>query len=226
VVASELLREKPSDLDRRNDYAAPLEAEGDALALQGDAQGALERYLEMRTIAQAVVAGDAENTQSQVDLVTAEVKVAGQLDALGRHVEAVPHLRDAVQAAEVLVARDPRHVGSRVVLAEARLGYGDSLAPTSGVEARAQYDKAEHGLRELVAGDPTNVTYQGDLAAVLLQEAEAQEAAGLTREAAAGLEEAARLAAALQKKSQDVRAHQILLARVRRRQGLGAPRRP
>ena len=226
VVASELLREKPSDLDRRNDYAAPLEAEGDALALQGDAQGALERYLEMRTIAQAVVAGDAENTQSQVDLVTAEVKVAGQLDALGRHVEAVPHLRDAVQAAEVLVARDPRHVGSRVVLAQARLGYGDSLAPTAGVEARAQYDKAAHGLRELVAGDPTNVTYQGDLATVLLHEAEAQDAAGLTREAAAGFEEAARLAAALQKKSPDVRAHQILLARVRRRQGLGAPRRP
>ena len=226
VVASELLREKPSDLDRRNDYAAPLEAEGDALALQGDAQGALERYLEVRTIAQAVVAGDAENTQSQVDLVTAEVKVAGQLDALGRHVEAVPHLRDAVQAAEVLVARDPRHVGSRVVLAQARLGYGDSLAPTAGVEARAQYDKAAHGLRELVAGDPTNVTYQGDLATVLLHEAEAQDAAGLTREAAAGFEEAARLAAALQKKSPDVRAHQILLARVRRRQGLGAPRRP
>jgi len=39
-------------------------------------------------------------------------------------------------------------------------------------------------------------------------------------------EEAARLAAALQKKSPDVRAHQILLARVRRRQELGAPRRP
>jgi len=224
VVAAELLREKPSDLDRRNDYAAPLEAEGDALVLQGDAAGALQAYLEMRTIAQAVVAGDTENTQSQVDLVTAEVKVAGQLEALGRPAEAAPHLRDAVQEAEALVARDARHVGSRVVLAQARLGYGDSLALTAGDQARAQYEKAAQGLRELVAGDPTNVAYERELATVLLHEAEAQEAAALTREAAATMQEAARLAADLQNKAPDVRAHQVLFARVRERQASGTPR--
>src|SRR5258706_13487819 len=90
VVAAELLQEKPSDLDRQNDYAAPLEAEADALALRGDAAGALAGYLEMRQIAQAVVAGDPQNTQSQVDLVTAEVKVGAQLLALGRADEAKP----------------------------------------------------------------------------------------------------------------------------------------
>ncbi len=220
AVAGDLLREKPSDLDRRNDYAAPLEAEGDALALGGDAQAALARYLEMRGIGQAVVAGDPQNTQSRIDLVTAEVKVGAQLAARGRSEEAKPHLRDAVQAAEGLVARDARHVGSREALAEARLGQADVLTPTDGAEARAQYEKAALGFRELVSSDPTSVTYQGRLATVLLREAEAQRAAGLLREAAASLEEGARLAASLRKRAPAVREHQILFAHARLRQGL------
>jgi non-specific serine/threonine protein kinase/serine/threonine-protein kinase len=220
VVAAELLHEKPSDLDRQNDYAAPLEAEADALVLRGDAAGALSGYLEMRQIAQAVVAGDPQNTQSQVDLVTAEVKVGAQLLALGRVDEAKPHAREAVQAAEVLVSRDAQHVGSRAVLADARLAYGDILAPADGAEARLQYEKAARALRELVAGDPTNVSLQAQLATVLLHETDAQRAAGLTREAAVSLEEGARLAASLRQTAPYVRQHQILFARVRLRQGV------
>ena len=223
AVAGALLRENPSDLDRRNDYAAPLEAEGDALVLGGDASAALAKYVEMRGIGQAVVAGDPENTQSQIDLLTAEVKVGAQLLALGKTDEAKPHLRDAVQAAEVLVARDARHVGSRAALADARVAYGNALAPTDGAEARAQYEKAARALRELVASDPTNVTYQGQLATVLLHETDAQRAAGLAREAAASLEEGARLTASLRKRAPDVREHQILFARARLRQGLAVP---
>ena len=219
AVAAQLLREKP-DLDRRNDYAAPLEAEGDALAVRGEGEAALARFVEIGAIARDVVADDPQNTQPQIDLVTAEVKIGTQLAALGRREEAAPHLRDAVQAAEAIVARDARHVGGRATLAEARLAYADLLGVSDGAGARAQYEKAALGFRDLEASDRTNVTYEGRLATVLLHEAEAQRAAGLAREASAHLAESAALAADLRKKAPDVREHHVLFARTRLRQGV------
>jgi eukaryotic-like serine/threonine-protein kinase len=221
AAARQIMEEQPS-LDTRFDYSAPLEPEADALDLLGRYEEALAIDVEMRDIAAESMAARPQNKRYQVDFVTAEVKVAGQLRALGRTDEARSHVENGLRRAEALMAQAAEDAEVPQALAYARAAYGELLAPTAPAEALAQYAAAAGLLRGLLAKDRANLVYQAQLAALLLDHADVQQAAGRLAEARASLDEGAALAAELKRKAPAFRDHQVLYARARARQGRSA----
>lgn len=196
AIAAQLLKENPGGETRR-DYGAPLEVLGDALAMQGDHEGALARFLEILAINEELAAADAHDAQAQLEVVTTQGKVAGQLAALGRLEEASRQLVDAIRTAEELAARDAQDLEVPATLADTRIGYADLLQRTGQPGALDEYEKALLGLRKVTTAEPSNLRNQGRLATLLLHKGEAELAAGRTTAARGSLAEGSSVARAL-----------------------------
>jgi serine/threonine protein kinase len=219
AVARQLLAESPS-ADTRAVYAAPLECEGDALALQGDATGALARFLESSQVSQELASDDPLDAQSMLDAVNLDVKAGQALAALGRTAEARSRLDRAIQGAERLVAIDARDIEGELALAEARRASADLTALAAPRAAVAEYERAVAAVRRVASVDSGDLRVIDRLAAVLLRKGRAELAAGLAGAARGTLAEAAALAADLRQKAPAVRDHQVLFTQAAEQQAL------
>jgi serine/threonine protein kinase/tetratricopeptide (TPR) repeat protein len=204
AVARQLLAESPS-ADTRMVYAAPIECEGDALALAGDAAAALPRFLESQETSEELASDDPLDGQSVLDAVNLDVKVGDTLAALGRTAEARVRLDRAIQGGERLVAIDARDIEGQLALADARRASADLTARTTPALAVAEYGKAVAAVRRVAGVDPADLRVTGRLATVLMRKGAAERASGLAAAAQESLAEAARLTAELRAKAPAIR---------------------
>jgi eukaryotic-like serine/threonine-protein kinase len=216
AIATQLRKEDPKGSS--GVYSA-VELEADALVLQGDLERALPLFLAVLADAQEGLAADRTDPTARLGLAETQIKIAQMLGSMGRAKEAEPRVLEAVRAAEELVARDPHDLNGLSTLALAYMGYADLSKVTVPARAFDLYEKAQAALRQVTAGDPSNLKKQARLGTLLLHKGEAELAANRAS-AAQTLAEAETIARTLAAKDPAMREFQLLRARVQYRVGL------
>ena len=140
---------------------------GDVLLLQGDRTAGLTAYEAALDTAERLHAAHPEDSELELDLASAHIKIASIQEAMGKHESARTHRELAIELNEATVARDPS-TKARVQLAVAYVQLGDSQR-TAGdpAAALASYERSLTMRRTLLEAAPDNVDYQRGLALAL-----------------------------------------------------------
>jgi tetratricopeptide (TPR) repeat protein len=161
---------------------------GVALTNVGDLRGAHEYFeLALRDAAEAVKQPDAR-VHERTMVSTAHEDLANLLGNpydlnLGNAADAIPHIRRAVQVAEMLASADPEDLRGRDDLATTLIKQGAILVDTLPTEALRSYRTAEEIAEGLTTSNPSNTRFRQTLGFARMGVGEAQHRLGRHREA-------------------------------------------
>jgi tetratricopeptide (TPR) repeat protein len=172
ATAKLLASRQPADIQRQADLADAHDSLGKIALEQGQLEQAIVDYRDVHRIKSNLSARSPADRDAAERLLISNGILGRTLALCGNEAEAAQHLGEAVSAAKVLVAFDAKQVDWRFWLGKYGLQLG-SVARSAGHldEAGAHDEAALHVLTDLVATDPTNSTWQRELASAQVEAA-------------------------------------------------------
>jgi len=178
-TATLLASRHPDDIQRQADLADAHDSLGKIALEQGQLAQAIRDYRDVHRIKAQLASRSPDDRDAAERLLISNAILGRTLALCGAAVEATEHVREAVDAAQALVAFDGKQVDWRFWLGKYGVQLG-SLARGTGRlrEAATHNDAALTVLSDLVATDRTNSTWQRELAGAQVESARLQFALG------------------------------------------------
>lgn len=159
-IYQEIVALDPQSLELQGKLARNQRYVGDMLYIQGYWQQSRSAYENAAKIGQQLVAARPENGDWRSDLVLSSVKVGIATAALGEELDWASRLNEAIRVHEELLRGRPNNSDWKVILADLRWYYGDSLLNTGRIDEASQQFMA---VREIAVpqslADPRNAEW-------------------------------------------------------------------
>jgi serine/threonine protein kinase/tetratricopeptide (TPR) repeat protein len=170
AIAEQTARHDPANTEWQRNLVVAHAAIGDALVNSDDAKGAVAEFRAARAVAEALVARDPANAQWRHDLMLMHHRVAKQLGMSGDHAGALADAAKARALIAQLQKADPGNLSYREDEAALHELVGNIhfyRQTREGVTASIpEFEAAIAVFEKLVAGQPTNRSFQRKLAIV------------------------------------------------------------
>ena len=164
----QLLAADPTSAEAQRDVSVSLEKVGDIKATQGDAQGALEAYLQSLVISKALARADPSSALAQRDLSVSLTKVGNIKAAQGDAQGALAVYQLSLSIAEALAKADLSNAQAQRDVSVSLNKVGDIKAAQGDAQgALAVYRRMLDITESLAKADPSNAQAQRDLSVSL-----------------------------------------------------------